>query len=256
MSRKLVAALACRVQGTRLYGKPLQNLEAGYTIIDHILRCIGETPEIAEAVLGISEGVENQPFIDIAKKHGAGHIIGDQTDVMWRLVQCGREGDATDVFRITTECPFTAWELLADAWARHVAEDLEISAVDCLAEGVGFELYRLDALERAHREGLESDRSEYVNCYPRENQHRFRIGVTKPAPPLDRMDVRLTVDYPEDLVLCREVYAALKDLGPRIPMDRIIEFYDSRPDLVALVAPYAVPGAVWDGVAQRGGRSA
>ena len=35
--RRLVAALACRVQGQRLYGKPLQNLAAGKTILDQIL---------------------------------------------------------------------------------------------------------------------------------------------------------------------------------------------------------------------------
>ena len=37
MKKKLVAALACRNQGTRLYGKPIQNLdiENGITIIDN-----------------------------------------------------------------------------------------------------------------------------------------------------------------------------------------------------------------------------
>ena len=37
--RKLVAALACRVTGNRLYGKPLQNLDtkAGITILDHMI---------------------------------------------------------------------------------------------------------------------------------------------------------------------------------------------------------------------------
>ena len=39
MKRKLVAALACRNQGSRLYGKPLQNLdiEKGIRIIDNIV---------------------------------------------------------------------------------------------------------------------------------------------------------------------------------------------------------------------------
>ena len=39
MKRKLVAALACRNQGTRLYGKPLQNLDIdkGITILDYMI---------------------------------------------------------------------------------------------------------------------------------------------------------------------------------------------------------------------------
>ena len=45
MERKLIAAIACRNQGSRLYGKPLQNLdvEKGIKIIDHIIDHLKET---------------------------------------------------------------------------------------------------------------------------------------------------------------------------------------------------------------------
>ena len=40
--RKLVAALACRNNGSRLFGKPLQNLDVnkGIKIIDNLIECI------------------------------------------------------------------------------------------------------------------------------------------------------------------------------------------------------------------------
>ena len=40
--RKLVAVLACRNTGSRLYGKPLQNLDVNknYTILDNIIKCL------------------------------------------------------------------------------------------------------------------------------------------------------------------------------------------------------------------------
>ena len=68
-----------------------------------------------------------------------------------------------------------------------------------------------------------------------------------PAPePMRRLDIRLTVDYPEDLVLCRRVHEALKPLGPRIPIAEIIEFLGTRRDLTELVAPYVVAEPAWD----------
>ena len=76
MKRKLIAALACRAGGSRLYGKPLQNLEGGRTILGHILECIEEVAEIAEPVLGISEGTENLPFVEIAQAHGDDRPLG------------------------------------------------------------------------------------------------------------------------------------------------------------------------------------
>ncbi len=68
--KKLVAALACRNQGTRLYGKPIQNLdiENGTRIIDNVISCLQSISCIDEVVLGISEGLENKIFVDIAKE--------------------------------------------------------------------------------------------------------------------------------------------------------------------------------------------
>jgi spore coat polysaccharide biosynthesis protein SpsF len=70
MKKKLVAALACRNQGTRLYGKPVQNLdiENGIRIIDNVISCLKSIDCIDEVVLGISEGIENELFIKIARE--------------------------------------------------------------------------------------------------------------------------------------------------------------------------------------------
>ena len=247
-TRKLVAALACRVQGSRLYGKPLQNLKANKTILDHILDCFEATPEIEDVVLGISEGVENLPFIDLAHRRNVSYIIGDQKDVLWRLIQCGRAGAASDVFRITSECPFTAWEFLPDLWRDHVAHGYDITVVDRLPEGMHFEIYTLAALERIHSEGKDEHRSEYVSAYPRFNQDRFKIGIKLPSEKLQRLDLRLTVDYPEDLVICRKVYLALLDKNPRISTDAIIDYLDRNDGLKKLVSEFVVPEPVWYGV--------
>ena len=66
--RKLVAALACRNNGSRLFGKPLQNLDVnkGIKIIDNLIECIKSIEEIDNIVLGIAEGVENDIFKEIA----------------------------------------------------------------------------------------------------------------------------------------------------------------------------------------------
>ena len=62
--KKLVAALACRAGGSRLYGKPLQNLdvERNLTVLDHMIQLVQTESSIAEVVLGVSEGPENEPF--------------------------------------------------------------------------------------------------------------------------------------------------------------------------------------------------
>lgn len=245
MSRRLVAALACRANGSRLYGKPLQNITGNTTILEQIVAAIRTYPIIEDIVLGISEGVANLPFVDYARDLRCRYIIGDPKDVLWRLIMCGYAAGATDVFRVTTECPFFDYSVLDEAWSRHIEGNFEITVLDHTPEGAGFEIYRLQALERSHREGLDSDRSEFCSNYARFNQALFRINLMKPAEECVRSDLRLTVDYPEDLVLCRAVYEALSHHAPRIPLSEIVRYLDTRPDLKALVEPYVDPRPVW-----------
>ena len=85
MTRTLIAALACRNNGSRLYGKPLQMLTDDYTILDQIITAIKRYPIINEIVLGISEGNANYPFVDVAHKHAISYIYGDPQDVLMRI---------------------------------------------------------------------------------------------------------------------------------------------------------------------------
>ncbi len=245
--RRLSAALACRMQGSRLYGKPLQNLdtEQGVTILDHMVDLIQTIPSIHSIVLGISEGTANLVFVDFAQKRGLDYIVGDEKDVLQRLIQCGHKAQATDIFRMTTESPFFYYDIIDEAWEQHVKNDNDVTTIDGLPEGSHFEIYTLEALERSHELGDERHRSELCSLYVREHYDDFKIEVLSIPPQLERLDLRLTVDYPEDLVLCRRVYTHLRHKAPRLPLGEIIEFIDSHPELQALVTPYVEPVRLW-----------
>jgi len=242
--RRLIAALACRLQGTRLYGKPVQNLVEGKRILDQILDTIEQLPSIEKAVLGISEGNENQVFVDVARSRNIPYIIGDQEDVLSRLISCGRQADATDVFRITTECPFLHAEPVEEAWNRHLDHGNDVTTTDGLPEGTHFEIYTLKSLELSHEWGTDCHR-EGCSRYVREHREEFQVEVMMPPDELVRMDLRLTVDYPEDLVLCRRVYEEFQEQAPLIPLVEIIEFLDANPELKRLVEPYVVQKRLW-----------
>ena len=59
---------------------------------------------------------------------------------------------------------------------------------------------------------------------------------------LVRKDLRLTVDNPEDLAVCRIVFGAFKNQAPRIPVPVIVKFLDANPNLIELIAPFTEIG--------------
>jgi spore coat polysaccharide biosynthesis protein SpsF len=251
LSRKLIAGLACRITGSRLYGKPLQNIAPGVTILAQIVALIRAEQIVDEVVLAIAETPENEPLVLAAGALGCPYVRGSESDVLGRLITAAEAHGASDVLRKTTESPFFEIDGMHGAWEQHVADGNDITVVDHVPLGTAVEIYSVEALKRSHAEGKDEDRSELVSNYARYNQRLFKVGLVLPEPKLRRLDVRLTVDYPEDLVLCREIYAALADRAPSIPLADIIEFVDSRPDLKALVDPYVYDLPIWDGAPQR-----
>lgn len=245
MKRRLVAALACRNTGSRLYGKPLQRINDRICILEQIIEAIRQCGEIDEIVLGISEGIANLPFIDLAHAQGVSYILGDPDDVLKRLIQCGRAGKATDVFRVTTECPWFAYAMLPELWRAHTENGNDITVCDRLPEGLHFEIYTLESLERAHERGTARDRSEFCSNYPRQHPEEFKAQVFLPPTAWQRLDLRVTVDYPEDLIIAREIARQFSAKMPLVEVGDIVEFLDDRSDLRRLVEPFVVPEPLW-----------
>ena len=242
--RKLIACVACRNQGTRLYGKPLQNLdiEKRISVIEYMIASIKTYQPVSAIVLGISEGPDNIVYIDVANRNGIEYIIGSEEDVLQRLISCCNKAEGTDIFRVTSESPFTYFEALDEAWKDHVETDRDLTALDNLPDGSGFEIIKLEAYQRSWDLGEAKHRSELCSLYIREHKEDFSIGYIDIPAEIKRMDIRLTIDYPEDLILCRAVFQKFKHLSPRIPVNQIIKFVDDNPKLKELVSPFVEEG--------------
>lgn len=244
MERKLIAALACRNNGSRLYGKPVQNLDvqSQYSVLDNIIQCLLSVSEIDSVVLGISKGLENTIFMDYALKYGLTYIVGDEVDVLSRLIQCCDEVDGSDIFRVTTESPFMNFEMVPEAWSLHLSNDSDAVFLDDVIDGCGFEIISLDALKKSHDRGDTRHRSEMCTLYMRQHVDEFNILRLAAPTSLVRKDIRLTIDNPEDLVICRHIFNEFSSKAPNIPLDDIVTFLDKNPHLIALVAPYVDEG--------------
>ena len=243
--RRLVGVLACRLTGSRLYGKPLQNLADGTSILRVIVDVLRAQDFVDDVVLALADEPDSAALEAWAERHDVGSVRGHPTDVLERLIAAAEWSGATDVLRKTTESPFFDLDAMAAAWDMHVRDANDITVVDDCPLGTATEFYSLQALRDCHERGDYGDRSEYVSQYGRTHPEEFRIGLVRPEPRCRRTDLRLTVDYPEDLMLCRRLYAQLEHLAPLVPLCELIRVLDERPDLRALVAEHVHDETFW-----------
>jgi len=242
---KMVAALACRNAGSRLYAKPLQRL-GDKMILQHMIDQLHEVsldPTFQQAypfdlpiVLGISEGIENLVFQDIAKKNHIGFIIGSEEDVQFRLLQCAHLGKADIILRLTTESPFTAWEYFPVALRTIIEEKWDLVTIRHLPDGSSFELISYNALKRAHDQGNDQTRNELCTKYFFTHPDEFKIKALDAKPEHQKPHYRLTVDYADDLVICNRIFTSLSKNGKFPSFDIVIKYINQHPELMDQLA--------------------
>lgn len=234
---KLAAVLACRNQSSRLYAKPLQNLDVKnrISILDYMILQIKLYKTIDEIVLGISEEEENEIYKKVARKHKVPFITGDDRDVLARLIRGAQLVGADHVLRVTTESPYAYYDDLQEIYDYHCDNNVDYSVISGLPDGSYFEIIKVEALKKSWEQGGDKHRSELCTLYIFENQDKFKIVKHKCKKEFERTDLRLTVDWPEDLIVIRAIYEEL-NLSPNEALDfgRIIEFLDKNPKINAI----------------------
>ncbi len=227
---KIAAVIACRVDSSRLYAKPLQLIDK-FTILELLIKQIKKSSLIDDVVLAISKNVGNEPFIEFAKKHNLNYVTGNDRDVLNRLILGAKAVHAKIVFRITSENPYIFWEGIDDLIKSHLSGKYDLSFYNPLPLGAFFEIINLDSLELSHKKGSKRHRSELCTLYINENQKKFKINQISPKKDIQRPEIRLTVDSPQDLWVARLIYSSLGKHTFPIKLNKIIKFLDKNPKI-------------------------
>lgn len=231
---KVIATLACRNNSTRLYGKPLQLLEK-HTVLGYIVSRLKEQKQIDEIILAISSSVGNEAFVNVARDHGLQYVLGDDRDVLGRLIKACDLGSGDTVFRMTTESPFVYYEGINEAIKSHNENNADYSTYSRLADGSAFELISLRSLKISHEKGESRHRSELCTLYINENRDQFRFNILNAPASMERPNYRLTIDYPEDLIFIRRIIRHFGGDEKQIPYNDLIAFLDRSTELRSLV---------------------
>jgi spore coat polysaccharide biosynthesis protein SpsF len=231
---KIVATLACRSNSNRLYGKPLQKLMST-TVLDYMVQRLTQSGKIADIVLAISEAPGNEAFVYYAKSKNIKYVLGDDKDVLKRLIDACELANGDTVFRVTTESPLTYLEGLDYAAESHASKNADYTVYAKLPDGVTFELIKLEALKISHEKGDHRHRSELCTLYINENKNDFLLNILDVEESWQRPNYRLTIDYPEDLILLRNIFRYFGGDDFYIPYKDVIAYLDENPEQRAIV---------------------
>ena len=228
---KVVATLACRAGSKRLYAKPLQRI-GDKMIIEHLIERLQQIKQLDEIVLAISEGEENRAFVQFAKDLGLPYVIGNEKDVLGRLIKAGQHVQGDLLLRVTTENPFVYYNNMDELICHHKAVGAAITVCECLPNGTHIEVISRSALEYAHAYGEDRHRSELCTLFIFENPDLFKIEKIMAPAEVRYPEFRLTVDTPEDLLVAQTVYNNVPKTENDLPaLTDIVSFLAEHPEV-------------------------
>ncbi|MDH4261943.1 MAG: hypothetical protein OEV78_02740 [Spirochaetia bacterium] len=197
--------IQARMSSTRLSGKVL--MEIGQKpliqhIIDRLLLSGANKSQIYFA-LAVENSNELYKYLD---KQNIQWISGDTFNVLSRFIKTSQDLSEKDIIvRLTGDNPFIDFQILKDNLKYFDTEtNLDFSFPFKLPLGMGFELFRKGAMIKQLEHDLLPHHLEHVTTFIKENKNLFnikQIDYYKNSP-----DIRLTIDYPEDLKQARDTY--------------------------------------------------
>jgi spore coat polysaccharide biosynthesis protein SpsF len=208
---------------SRLPGKVMAPV-LGEPMIGRQVERLRRASRIDKLVVATSIDPSDDPLAAYVQSLGIQVFRGPLDDVLERFrATLVRHPEAKAVVRLTADCPLADPELVDRVIEHHHAAGADYTSntlgTRSYPHGLDVEVIKPEALiEAAQRAGDDYER-EHVTPYIYGRPQTYRLAGVARGESLAAL--RWTVDYPEDLVFVRDVYAKLYPFNPDFESDAV-----------------------------------
>jgi len=245
----VAAIIEARMGSSRLPQKTLMDV-MGATLLERVIERIRLAQSVEEIIVATSTNDADDPIVSLCGQIAIPSFRGSEEDVLGRVYEAAKFFCADIIVQLGADCPFYDPELIdllvsVIKWGgyAYAANDMKLT----FPEGVDAHVVRYEALEASALEARSMKEREDTPRFIWNHPERFPIfnleAVSGSA--LNRPEIRLTVDYEEDLHLTKKIYEKLYPANPRFSTFDLIQFLNTHPDLMRINAHCKQQSAVY-----------
>jgi len=204
-AEKVVAIIQARMGSTRFPGKMTAKL-AGYRLIDWVLSRVIKAQKVGEFVLALPDSPENDVLEQTAIDYKITVIRGSENNVLDRFIRAARATRADVIVRVCADNPYIdsrEIDRLVDFFMKNRPE-YAFNHLNRLGnnypDGFGAEILSRSVLEDLNTRCTQKHHREHVTAYIWEHADDYNILTFKAPAEIAYPDVKLDVDYKDDLV--------------------------------------------------------
>lgn len=230
--------LQARVNSTRFPNKILQKI-GDKTILEVIVERIKKIENINRIILVTGSNKNNNELVNKAEELNLDVFCGDEENILDRFYHAANEFHSENIIRITGDCPLIDFKLISKGLKIYHSELINIltnTKKRSYPHGLDFEIFSKKSLDIAWRDVVKNGKvkkGEFINPVQyMMNSGKFKIYNLENA--FDQSKIRITIDYPEDLIVISKIYKELFNKNENFASEEIIKFLDLHPELVKI----------------------
>ena len=223
----------------RLPGKVMIDLE-DKPVVWHIYNRLHNCKSLDNVIISTGDKKHNLHIINFARKNKIPIYVGSENDLISRLYNTAKNFEADALVRITSDCPFVDPQLvdkLVNRFKRSKKYDIITNCqIHTFPHGLEVEVYSQKILKHLWKKIKDKKLREWFPLYVQQNSKQFNILNIKNK--IDQSKIRLTLDYPKDLVLVKKIYKELYDEKKVFLLKDILNFLKKNPKLLSINSKY------------------
>ncbi len=229
---RYIITITVRMKSTRLPKKILLPIK-GKRYIDHMIERLKLAKKPSDIVLCTSPLEDDDILIDIAKEKGIKYYRGHPDDVMLRIYNGAKKYNADVLVSTTGDNAFTDPIFMDKMIEFFENKEADFTFSKELPIGIQSYIVRLSTMKDAIEKKDENDTEIWGGYLNRPDIYRvYEYKVSDPL--FKHPEWRLTLDYPEDYQLFKNIFDYLYKEGKIFDLKEIMTLLRNKPEIMEL----------------------
>jgi spore coat polysaccharide biosynthesis protein SpsF len=226
--------IQARMSSTRFPGKVLIKLQQK-PLLQWMIERVEQCSLVDKVVIATSTCVDDDPISEWCAVNNRTCYRGDLENVLSRFYHAATHFNAQTIIRLTADCPIIDPKVIDEHiyfYQKHNYDYVSNGPVMTYPDGMGVEVFSYQALKKTYQEATLFSEKEHVTAYIYKHPEVFTLFNMLYKK--DYSGIRITIDYPEDFTLVKNIADALQPTMTSFSLEDIINYIEKNPDILNL----------------------
>lgn len=200
------AIIQARYNSNRFPGKVLKKI-GNRNILEIIIERLKKSKKISKIIVATSFNPKDKEIVNFCIKNDINYFIGPEDDVLKRYYLAAKKFKIQNIVRITADCPLVDFKLVDKLINYYFYKKVDYASnvhPPTYPDGLDVEVFNFKSLSIADKFAKSRIEREHVTTFISNNSNLKKYNLLNKK--LNIANLRLTLDYPEDLLVLRKIF--------------------------------------------------